>query len=235
MTSVSSSIFCSLLSVSLMFVGQGQSTCPSVECKCTDSYIDCAGTWNWMLKKVPPFYYENITYDTLDLSENKIRKFKYRSFDGLQVKEIIVNRNLYSNVVIEPKAFRGLENYLEGVEFQQSKLVHLPNGLFRNFVKLKDVNFSDNRLESLGIGVFKGCESLLSVVARNNLIEKLDSTSMSGLRSLTKIDLAHNSIRTIDAKTFSGLRKLEELSLAENTIRDLQPKTFKVDDTCSVE
>ena len=201
------------------------SACPSVDCKCTDLHIDCS---NWNIKKVPIFYFDNVTYETVDVSENKIRRFKSRSFEELHVREVIINRNTYPYVQMEPKAFKGLEDYLESVQIRQSKLSSVPNGLFRNFVRLRSVDLSNNHLETLGVGTFKGCRKLQTLVARNNMIEKVDSTVISGLRRLRYVDLANNHIRVIDAKAFSGLRLLEELDLSDNNIRDLQPKTFKV-------
>jgi hypothetical protein len=117
--------------------------CPSHECPCfRDTEIDCVDMY---YKYVPEWFPENVTYNMLDLSKNKLRRVDAFAFKGIQVSKIRIRDNHgKTEMVIHPEAFRGLEEFLRVLTLKNSKVLSLPAGLFKGMVKLRQLDLAGN-------------------------------------------------------------------------------------------
>lgn len=201
-------------------------TCPWDRCyHYGNQVIECT---DLTLSLVPRFCPQvNVTYDEIDLSDNRLKRIGAYAFRNVSVREVKIRGNLKSvNMTLHPKAFRGLEDVLRKVSFQENSVPELPAGLFRNLVNLTDIDLPKNRIRVIQGGAFRGARNVERINLEENLLQVLDDHAFGGLARLKDLRLARNKISMVHSLAFGSLRQLQRLDLSRNRIRDLQPKTF---------
>lgn len=201
-------------------------TCPSDRCyHYGNQVIDCT---DLTLSLIPRFCpEENVTYDEIDLSGNRLKRIGAYAFRNVRVREVKIWKNLKGvNMTLHPKAFRGLEDVLGRVSFQENSIPELPAGVFRNLVNLTEIDATKNRIREIQGGAFRGARNVAKVTLEENLLQVLDDHAFGGLSRLRELYLARNKISMVHSLAFGSLRELQRLDLSRNRIRDLQPKTF---------
>lgn len=147
--------------------------CPNPRCYCyAGEDLECGELF---LKKVPTFIHsptsKKITFQQLDLSNNRIRKIGPRVFRNISVRLIRMWENHEKvNISFHRDAFQGLNYCLEKVEITKNSIPHLPRGLFKNLKHLVSVEMPDNRILSVAKGVFNGSSNLTSINLDENRI-----------------------------------------------------------------
>ena len=101
--------------------------CAVVECICHKGEIDCL---NLGYRSVPFFISDGRIYDTLDLSNNRLRRVRGHAFKNLTVKKIKI-RNNKRPLEFHRKALKGVESMLEVLILTRSQMETLPPGLFK--------------------------------------------------------------------------------------------------------
>ena len=91
--------------------------CAVVECICHRGEIDCL---NLDYRSVPVFTTDGRSYDTLDLSMNRLRRIRGNAFKNLTVRKIKIRLNKRT-LEVHKKAFRELEDLLEVLHITRSR------------------------------------------------------------------------------------------------------------------
>ncbi|XP_017294343.1 reticulon-4 receptor-like 2 [Kryptolebias marmoratus] len=176
----------------LLSAVSGSRPCPG-SCLCYESsdLVDCRSRG---LHQVPP----GVPHGgwLLDLSGNKLKEVRTRSFVGLwSIKILLLSNN--SIHVLHPQCLSSLQ-FLERLDLSFNRLRRLPQDLTRSLSCLQEL-----RLD-------------------HNLLQHVDSSSLGDSDNLRKLDLSHNRIRTVDVRAFSGLSRLRFLSLQGNRLNVLR-------------
>ncbi|KAM4524976.1 uncharacterized protein PAE49_001075 [Odontesthes bonariensis] len=132
----------------------------------------------------------------LDLSGNKVKELRSKSFMGLWSLKILLMSN-NSIHALHPQSLSSLQ-FLERLELSFNRLRWLPHDFTQSL------------------------SSLLELRLDHNLLQHLDSASLADADNLRKLDLSYNRIQTMDARAFLGLSGLRHLSLRGNRLNALR-------------
>ena len=204
--------------ISIMALTSITRGCPSELCRCTNrGVIVCSYR---RLERVPHFAREiDKVYEALDISHNDIYTIPPHAFKDLLVKSIVLNNNPL--IGISPRAFDGIEAFLEKLDMHSASLDVLHWGVFRKLCNLKELNLVANNLFALPMGLFDGMPELIMLTFQSNKLSILKHGMFRGLWKLRSLDLSDNHISIIHEDTFEDLRQLKILNLKDNIISNL--------------
>ena len=189
------------------------------------NYIYCARRG---LTEIPVFSKNNVVYDELVLSDNRIAELGSESFARIKVKKIFLNGNPVRK--IEPNTFSRLENHLEELWLDADQAAFLPTPKtimthLRNLNSLRLKGFFNKRLENNQLQKLNRLEVLSLQFSSIEFIEPL---AFEGLRnSLRELYLDGNLLQTIPVEALS-FKNLKVLSLAQNSIKSIGKDAFSL-------
>ncbi|XP_041829090.1 insulin-like growth factor-binding protein complex acid labile subunit [Melanotaenia boesemani] len=181
-----------LLLLLLLNTVPGFRLCPT-PCLCYDDsdLVDCRARG---LDQVPL----SVPHGTwmLDLSGNKVREVRTRSFMGLWSLKILFMSN-NSIHAVHPQSLTSLQ-FLERLDLSFNRLRWLPQDFTQSLSSLQEL-----RLD-------------------HNLLQHLDSFSLGDADNMRKLDLSYNRIQTMDVRAFKSLSRLRFLNLQRNKLTVLK-------------
>ncbi|XP_072230085.1 uncharacterized protein [Leuresthes tenuis] len=185
-----------LMPLLLLNTEPGFMLCPG-PCLCYESseLVDCRSRG---LDQVPL----SVPHGTwlLDLSGNKVKEVRGKSFMGLWSLKILLMSNNSIHALHPQCAFQSLSSL--------------------QFLERLDLSF--NRLRWLPQDFTQSLSSLLELRLDHNLLQHLDSASLADADNLRKLDLSYNRLQTMDARAFVSLSRLRQLSLQGNQLNALR-------------
>ena len=110
---------------------------------------------------------------------------------------------------------------------KNSKILNLPNNIFKTFHNLQTVQFQKINLKYLSRGDFVGGSKLIILIVNENSIKSLDDNIFEGAEQLELLFMESNKIEKLSSNTFENLRTLKKLSLRNNLIKELHVELFK--------
>ncbi|NXS60841.1 TLR5 protein, partial [Brachypteracias leptosomus] len=180
-----------------------------------------------------PNPFRNITFNSLDLSENdwsteKVQYF-FAAIKGTQIEALI----LRSHIMGSGFGFNNLknpdDNTFAGLARSDLRLLDISSGyifslnslIFQSLGNLKLLNLYKNKINQIQRQAFFGLGNLETLNLSNNLLGELYDYTFDGLHSVTYIDLQKNHIGIISEKAFSNLVSLKKIDLQDNAIKKL--------------
>lgn len=198
------------------------------------NYIYCARRG---LSEVPMFSKNNVIYDELVLSDNKIKSLNSNSFSRIKVKKVFLNGNPIES--IEPKTFSKLENNLEELwldsilnTYQDYEIEPSMTGMPKAIANLRNLNTLKLKgfyVKNLDSSILKRLNRLELLSLKFCSIEKIDSDAFDGLKNnLKELYLDGNLLQSVPTESLSLLsfKQLKVLSLSQNIIKILSINSF---------
>ncbi len=201
------------------------------------NYIYCARRG---LNEVPLFSKNNVVYDELVLSDNRITELSGDNFARIKVKKIYLNGNPLKK--IDKTTFSKLENHLEELWLDADTTISANNFLIepasnnegipkailnlRNLNTLKLKGFMIKQLDNLILKKLNRIEVLSLQFCSIELIETL---AFEGLKnSLKELYLDGNLLQQIPTNSLLsvGFKQLKILSLSQNNIKTINSDSF---------
>ncbi|CAH1112884.1 unnamed protein product [Psylliodes chrysocephalus] len=201
------------------------------------------------LKSLPKTPFNNtICIRDINLSSNDFRTITSESFDGLETRRIILSYNLIEN--LDVRAFSGLEDTLEYLDFDHNSLQHIPQAVsdlkslkylylssnslikisenaFDNFChSLKALSLSGNRLTKVPWNTLSNCSKISHFNIASNEINEINEEDFSWGSNIRSLNMGNNHVTHIQTDVFSKLENLKELSLSFNPLRYMDKDTF---------
>jgi len=202
------------------------------------NYIYCARRG---LTEIPLFSKNNVVYDELVLSDNRITELNVDSFARIKVKKIYMNGNPLKK--IDQMAFVKLENHLEELWLDADTTISANNFLMepatnnggipkailnylRNLNTLKLKGFLIKQLEN---SILKKLNRIEILSLQFCSIEQIEPLAFDGLKnSLKELYLDGNLLQQIpiNALLSVGFKSLKILSLSQNNIKTINSDSF---------
>ncbi|KAL3267930.1 hypothetical protein HHI36_007069 [Cryptolaemus montrouzieri] len=166
----------------------------------------------WLVKsnisKITPGAFKNLSYVSLSLNENKIKKIESGVFTNLtEIFSISLSKNLI--------------DFIHG-------------DAFTNMSNLREITLSHNRLKSWNSSWFIGTQLLYLDVSHNS-IETLPNASFKFAkihgRNIHKINLKYNRIKSLQSDTFLDLPMVNNLYFSNNKISTVNENILKYTNT----
>ncbi|NXT23637.1 TLR5 protein, partial [Syrrhaptes paradoxus] len=180
-----------------------------------------------------PNPFRNITFDSLDLSDNgwSTEKVQYfcKTIKGTQISSLIFN----SHIMGSGFGFNNLKNpdndTFAGLARSDLHLLDISNGyifslnslIFQSLGNLELLNLFKNKINQIQRQAFFGLGNLKVLNLSSNLLGELYDYSFEGLHSVMLIDLQQNHIGMIGEKSFLNLVNLKVIDLRDNAIKKL--------------
>ena len=198
------------------------------------NYIYCARRG---LTEVPMFSKNNVIYDELVLSDNKIKSLGPNSFSRIKVKKVFLNGNPIET--IEQQTFSKLENNLEELWLDsilntypdydiQPWMIGMPKAI-ANLRNLNTLRLKGFYVKTLDSSILKRLNRLEILSLKFCSIEKLDADAFDGLKNnLKELYLDGNLLQSVptEALTLVKFKQLRVLSLSQNIIKILDINSF---------
>lgn len=198
------------------------------------NYIYCARRG---LTEVPMFSKNNVIYDELVLSDNKIKSLNSNSFSRIKVKKVFLNGNPIET--IEPQTFSKLENNLEELWLDsilntypdyeiETSMIGMPQAI-ANLRNLNTLRLKGFYVKTLDSSILKRLNRLEVLSLKFCSIEKLAANAFDGLKTnLKELYLDGNLLQSIptEALTLVKFKQLRVLSLSQNIIKILDMSSF---------
>lgn len=206
------------------------------------NYIYCARR---NLNEIPIFSKNNVVYDELVLTDNRIAKLTSNSFARIKVKKIYLNGNPIRS--IDQMTFSKLENHLEELwldadstaiqspidleteSIQLSSVVGLPKAIVNYLRNLNTLRLKGLLVKVLENSVLKRLNRIEILSLQFCSIEKIEINAFDGLRnSLKELYLDGNLLQTVptDALNNANFKSLKVLSLSQNNIKTINSDSF---------
>ncbi|CAF0717670.1 unnamed protein product [Brachionus calyciflorus] len=198
------------------------------------NYIYCARRG---LTEIPLFSKNNVIYDELVLSDNKIKSLNSNSFSRIKVKKIYLNGNPLEQ--IESTTFNKLENNLEELwldsiinTFQDYEINTSMLGLPRAISNLRNLNtlkLKGFHVKNLDSSILKRLNRIEVLSLQFCSIEKIEPNAFDGLKNnLKELYLDGNLLQQIPTEALSliSFKQLKILSLSQNSIKILNLNSF---------
>ncbi|NXW53667.1 TLR5 protein, partial [Eurystomus gularis] len=180
-----------------------------------------------------PNPFRNITFNSLDLSENgwsteKVQYF-FTAIKGTQIGALILSLHTMGsgfgfNNLKNPdnSTFAGLaRSDLRLLDISTGYIFSLNSLIFQSLGNLELLNLFKNKINQIQRRAFFGLGNLKTLNLSSNLLGELYDYTFDGLRSVTYIDLQQNHIGMISEKAFSNLVSLKIIDLRDNAIKKL--------------
>lgn len=190
------------------------------------NYIYCARR---QLHHVPLFSKNNVVYDELVLSDNRIGELTKASFSRIKVKRVYLNGNPVR--LIEDAAFARLENHLEELwldaDPERIEPAGIPNSILNYLRNLNRLRLKGFVVTKLANSVFKRLNRIETLSLQFCSIESIEPNAFDGLTgTLKELYLDGNQLTFVPTEALDTLRLLRVLSLAQNAIKSLDQTSF---------
>jgi len=206
------------------------------------NYIYCARR---SLTEIPLFSKNNVVYDELVLTDNRIKSLDSNSFTRIKVKKIYLNGNPIN--FIDEKAFSKLENHLEELwldadssnvqstaEFenesiQSSSIVGIPKSIVNYLRNLNTLRLKGLYVKTLENFVFKKLKKVQILSLQFCSIQKIELNAFEGLsNSITELYLDGNLLQSIPTEALinAAFTSLKILGLSQNNIKIINVNSF---------
>lgn len=191
------------------------------------NYIYCARR---SLNTIPLFSKNNVVYDELVLSDNRIRQLTVNSFARIKVKKIFLNGNPIRH--IDTLTFAKLENHLEEL-WLDAAASNTNNNDYEDYPTGQQTSVVTSDTESItGVpkAVINYLRNLNTLKLRNFIVKQLDNYLFKRLNRIEVLSLQFCSIERIEAHAFdSGIRNsLRELYLDGNLLQSVPSQALLV-------
>jgi hypothetical protein len=113
------------------------------------------------------------------------------------------------------------------VEFADSTIDFVPQGIFTTFPKVDRLIFMENKFKVWKKEYLQNADNLIAFVNADNLIETLDDDSFPHTPNLLVLSLYNNKISEISAGAFRSLQQLSILQLSGNQISSIDENLFR--------
>ncbi|NXL49847.1 TLR5 protein, partial [Podilymbus podiceps] len=180
-----------------------------------------------------PNPFRNITFTTLDLSDNSWSTEKVQYFctaiKGTQIGSLILSSHTMGpgfgfNNLKNPDThtFAGLaRSDLHLLDISTGYIFSLNSFIFQSLGNLELLNLFKNKINQIQRQAFFGLRNLKTLNLSSNLLGELYDYTFEGLHSVMCIDLQKNHIGMIGEKSFSNLVSLKIIDLRDNAIKKL--------------
>ena len=206
------------------------------------NYIYCARR---SLSEIPLFSKNNVVYDELVLTDNRIKTLDSNSFTRIKVKKIYLNGNPIS--FIDEKAFSKLENHLEELwldadasniqspqdieneSTQSSSLVGIPKSIVNYLRNLNTLRLKGLYVKTLENFVFKKLKKVQILSLQFCSIQTIQLNAFEGLsNSITELYLDGNLLQSIPTEALinAAFTSLKILGLSQNNIKIINVNSF---------
>lgn len=180
--------------------------------------------------------------DTIDLINSSLKELSISKisniFDPNKIfKSIVLNklqilrlsRNNFQNIELNSNIFEGIQENIEELYMDQSKISQFSSDAFSSFRKLKIIDLHGNDLNIIGEFFFgtSNNKKLISINLANSNIKSLSSNSFSGCNLLENLDLSENSLEKLEPGTFYDLENLINLKLQNNFLTTIPENLFE--------
>jgi hypothetical protein len=177
------------------------------------NYIYCARR---SLNEIPIFSKNNVVYDELVLTDNRIKKLDANSFTRIKVKKIYLNGNPIS--FIDEKAFSKLENHLEELWLDSESSSDIISS-----------SSSINADQQHGVpkSIVNYLRNLNTLRLKGMNINILENSVFKKLKKLEILSLQFCSIKSIELNAFEGLsNSMKELYLDGNLLQEIPTESL---------
>ncbi|KAM6433462.1 toll-like receptor 5 [Rhynochetos jubatus] len=180
-----------------------------------------------------PNPFRNITFNSLDLSENgwSTEKVQYfcTAIQGTQIGSLTFRSHTmgssfgFTNLKNPDKdTFAGLaRSDLRWLDISSGYIFSLNSLIFQSLGSLEVLNLFKNKINQIHRQAFFGLGNLKTLNLSSNLLGELYDYSFEGLDSVMYIDLQQNHIGIISGKSFSNLVSLKIIDLRDNAIKKI--------------
>ncbi|NXP53871.1 TLR5 protein, partial [Heliornis fulica] len=180
-----------------------------------------------------PNPFKNITFNSLDLSENGWSTETVQTFctaiKGTQISSLRFTSHTMGsgfgfNNLKNPDndTFAGLaRSNLHLLDISVGYIFSLNSLIFKSLGNLEFLNLFKNKINQIQRHAFFGLGNLKSLNLSSNLLGELYDYTFEGLHSVIHIDLKQNHIGMISENSFSNSVSLKEIDLRDNAIKKL--------------
>ncbi|NXG21986.1 TLR5 protein, partial [Grallaria varia] len=180
-----------------------------------------------------PNPFKNITFNSLDLSENgwSTEKVQYfcTAIKGTQISSLIFRSHTmgsgfgFQNLKNpDHDTFAGLaRSNLSSLDISKGHIFSLNSLVFQSLGNLELLNLFKNKINQIQREAFFGLGNLKILNLSSNLLGELYDYTFEGLRNVMHIDLQQNHIGIIGQNSFSSLSSLKIINLQDNAIKNL--------------
>ncbi|NXI93710.1 TLR5 protein, partial [Psophia crepitans] len=180
-----------------------------------------------------PNPFKNITFNTLDLSDNGWSTERVQYFctviKGTQISSLTFSSHTmgsgfgFNNLKNPDKyTFAGLgRSDLHLLDISEGYIFSLNSLIFQSLGNLELLNLFKNKINQIQRRAFFGLGNLKILNLSSNLLGELYDDTFEGLHSIMLIDLQQNHIGMIGEKSFSNLVSLKIIDLRDNAIKKL--------------
>ena len=207
------------------------------------NYIYCARR---SLTEIPLFSKNNVVYDELVLTDNRIKSIDSNSFTRIKVKKIYLNGNPIR--FIDERAFSKLENHLEELwldadssaiqDFEadsmqssssSSSIVGVPKSIVNYLRNLNTLRLKGLHAKTLENSIFKKLKKLQVLSLQFCSIQTIELNAFEGLsNSITELYLDGNLLQAIPTESLqnAAFASLKILGLSQNNIKIINANSF---------
>uniref|UniRef100_A0A6C0EAI8 Uncharacterized protein n=1 Tax=viral metagenome TaxID=1070528 RepID=A0A6C0EAI8_9ZZZZ len=176
------------------------------------------------LKEIPP----NIKYltklQTLNLSENKLKKIKENTFDNLtNLQQLFLGSNELR--IIKENTFDKLTN-LHYLDVGNNQLTEIKENAFDRLTDLTHLYLNGNKLKEIKENIFDKLTNLQTLNLNSNKLTKIKENTFYGLTNLHTLYLYNSRLREIKENAFHGLTNLRHLHLYNNKLTEIKENAF---------
>ncbi|NWV03498.1 TLR5 protein, partial [Ptilonorhynchus violaceus] len=180
-----------------------------------------------------PNPFENITFSSLDLSDNgwSTERVQYlcRAIKGTQISSLVFNYHImgsgfgFHNLKNPDNyTFAGLaRSNLNFFDISKGYIFSLNSLVFQSLGNLELLNLFKNKINQIQRQAFFGLGNLKILNLSSNLLGELYDDTFEGLQSVMYIDLRQNHIGVIGEKSFRKLVNLKIIDLRDNAVKRL--------------
>lgn len=178
------------------------------------------------LKAFPKFPFNNSIYiRDLNLAFNDLKILTSDSFSGLQSGRIILSYNQLES--IEAKAFSGVEETLEYLDFDHNNFLYVPHALI-DLKSLKYLYLSSNLINEIPEQTFSSlCPNLKALSLSGNRLSRIPSVPLQNCSKLSHFNIEFNEIYDIEENDFSWGTNIRNLMLGNNNVVNLKSQMFR--------
>ncbi|XP_062406225.1 toll-like receptor 5 [Sardina pilchardus] len=174
--------------------------------------------------------FKNISFDTLDLSNNGLGTERATQFFSA-IKGTKINHLIFSSNNMGPgygfNNFKDPDRFtFEPLKSSGIKIIDLSNNyinilkwaVFRSLSDVVSMSLADNKINQFEKGAFVGLTHLQRLNLSNNLIGEIYRHTFQNMPNLILLDLTNNHIGVVQHESFSELSSLLALDLTGNSL-----------------
>jgi Leucine-rich repeat (LRR) protein len=199
-------------------------------------------------ERLPALAFGNVSYASVDLSQNNISGIDSNCFRGAKIESLyfdytdlddlnfIVNLPTLKYFYFRYNRIRAIEvgtflhpNKLTWLNLNNNKLNFVKNYTFFGLISLEYLDLSENEIAEIGVDSFRENRNLKMLNLVKNRIKYLYRGSFNGLSliSWNMLDLSRQNMEHLNSNCFQGLTSLAVLTLKFNRIRTMSSRAFE--------